>query len=55
MISRVLSQVLSGILEMREEKKAEMIEVSVKQHSERKCWVTKVSEEIKNIVKVRIN
>ena len=34
-------------------KKAEMIEVSVKQHSERKCCVTK--EENKNIVKVRIN
>ena len=32
-----------------------MIEVSVKQDSERKCCVTKVSEEIKNIVKVRIN
>ena len=32
-----------------------MIEASVKQYSERKCCVTKDSEEIKNIVKVRIN
>ena len=54
MISMVLSQIEWDTADERGEK-AEMIEASVKQYSERKCCVTKDSEEIKNIVKVRIN